>query len=205
MICIIDYGVGNYAAIGNMLRRIGVESCISRDPTVISAAKKLVLPGVGAFDEGMRNLRNSGLIELLNELVVIRHVPILGICLGMQLLGLSSEEGNESGLEWIPMRFKRFEPTKEGRRVKSLHMGWNIVTPLRRSQLFGGFEHPPRFYFVHRYFAVCEEPTDILGMSTYGVEFASAVARENIFGVQFHPEKSHRFGMRLLQNFAEGS
>jgi len=202
MIHIVDFGVGNLAAIRNMLGRMGFDSTISRDPAEIGRATKLILPGIGAFDEGMRNLRARGLVDLLGEMVMTRRVPLLGICLGMQLLGRGSDEGSEPGLGWIPMYFKRFEPDDE-RRLKSLHMGWNNVYHASNCALLSGYDRPPRFYFVHRYYAVCDEPSNVWGTTDYGAKFASVVGRGTIGGVQFHPEKSHKFGMQLLRNFAE--
>ena len=202
MICIIDYGIGNLAAIHNMLRRLGIESRISGDPDVCSSADKLILPGVGAYDEGMRNLEQCGLIGPLTEMVREKGKPLLGICLGMQLLGEGSDEGKLPGLGWFPMRFKRFA-TDVGQRTKSLHMGWNEVLPAKDSPLFEGYDRTLRFYFVHGYYAVCNLENVVLGKTTHGVEFASVVGRDNIVAVQFHPEKSHRFGMQLFRNFAE--
>lgn len=203
MIYIVDYGVGNLAAIRNMLGRMGFESEISGDPAEIAAATKIILPGIGAFDEGMRNLKTRGLVKLLCDTAATRRVPLLGICLGMQLLGRGSDEGVEPGLGLIDMHFKRFEPNDE-RGLKSLHMGWNHVINTAGCTLLAAYEKTPRFYFVHRYYAVCRESEDIWGTTEYGFPFASVVGRGLICGVQFHPEKSHNFGMRLLRNFAEG-
>jgi glutamine amidotransferase len=202
VICIINYGVGNLTAIHNMLRRIGVASVVSSDPKAILEATKLILPGVGAFDAGINSLRERGLPDVLNTAVMERRTPLLGICLGMQLLGAGSDEGIEQGLGWIPMHFKKLESDgKTG--LKSLHMGWNVVKATRAESLLGGYEAPPRFYFVHRYYAVCKDPRDILGTTEYGLSFPVVVGRDNVLGVQFHPEKSHKFGMQLLQNFAQ--
>jgi glutamine amidotransferase len=202
MIGIIDYGLGNPAAIHNMLRRIGIESMVSSDQAELAGADKLILPGVGAFDEGMRNLRSHDLVSFLDEQIREKKKPILGICLGMQLIGENSEEGNLPGLGFVPMKFQRFQASAHSR-TKTLHMGWNEVRPQNGNPLLGDFDRTPSFYFVHGFFAVCAEHRDVVGMSSYGVEFPSVVGRDNVLGVQFHPEKSHRFGMQLLRNFAE--
>jgi glutamine amidotransferase len=202
MICIVDYGLGNPAAIHNMLRRIGIESTVSGNRSELAGADKLILPGVGAFDEGMRNLRSRDLVGFLDEQARDKKKPILGICLGMQLIGESSEEGDLQGLGFVPMRFQRFRASVNSR-TKTLHMGWNEVQAQNDSPLLGDFNRTPSFYFVHGFFAVCAERRDVLGTSSYGVEFPSVVGRDNVLGVQFHPEKSHRFGMQLLRNFAE--
>lgn len=205
MICIVDYKLGNFASIHNMLKRLGVESVVTDDPKVVLRASKIILPGVGAYDEGMRSLRELGLADVLIRRVVEEHVPLLAVCLGMQLLGESSEEGTAVGFGWLPMRFKRFEAVNDDRRLKTIHMGWNEARPVASGlPLFGGFQGVPRFYFVHRYYAVCHDERHILARSTYGIEFASAVGHENVLGVQFHPEKSHRFGFQLYRNFVEG-
>jgi glutamine amidotransferase len=202
MICVIDYGLGNPAAIHNMLRRIGIESMVSGSRGELAGADKLILPGVGAFDEGVRNLRSHDLIGFLDEQTRDKKKPILGICLGMQLLGEGSEEGDFPGLGFVPMKFQRFQAPADSR-MKTLHMGWNEVRQVNDNPLLRDFERTPSFYFVHGFFAVCSDDRDILGTSSYGIEFPSVVGRDNVKGVQFHPEKSHRFGMRLLRNFAE--
>jgi len=203
MIGIIDYGLGNPAAIHNMLRRIGIHSIVSGNQAELASADKLILPGVGAFDEGMRSLAARDLIQFLDEQVKAKNKPLLGICLGMQLLGIGSEEGNLPGLGFLPMTFQKFKPLPDSQ-MKKLHMGWNEVQPVQESPLLAGFDRTPSFYFVHRFFAVCAEQNDLLGRSTYGTQFPSVVGRHNVLGVQFHPEKSHKFGMHLLRNFAEG-
>ncbi len=199
-IVIIDYKMGNLGSIQNMLKKIGVASEISSDPHRIRDAAGLILPGVGAFDAGMDNLRRSGLIEVLDERVKVAGVPILGICLGMQLMTKNSAEGKHKGLGWIDAEALRFQPTNP--ELKVPHMGWNRVIPARTSELTDRLPEDPRFYFVHSYFVHCHDPADVLLTTPYGGEFHSAFHRGNIWGVQFHPEKSHRFGMALLQNFA---
>lgn len=203
MIVIIDYNMGNLGSIFNMLKKIGVSTKVSSNIDVIQAASNLILPGVGAFDNGMSNLKETGLIPVLNEKVLIRKTPILGICLGMQLLTRSSEEGRLPGLGWIDGCTTRFRFGSEQSGLKIPHMGWNTVTFKKNSIFSQGFEGDPRFYFVHSYHVTCNREEDVAGKTFYGYEFHSAIQKDNIYGVQFHPEKSHHFGMNLLRNFVE--
>lgn len=203
MITIVDYGAGNLGSVENMFRHLGIAAARSRDPDVVRNADKLLLPGVGAFDHGMRNLRATGLQESLEEAVRRRGVPFLGICLGMQLLTERSEEGTEAGLGWIAGAVRRFAFEAEAMRLKVPHMGWNTVRATRDSLLLKSLPEDARFYFVHSFYVAPSRPEDVILQATYGVPFAAGVARDNIYGVQFHPEKSHRFGMRLLESFAE--
>lgn len=208
MITIIDYQAGNIKSIQNMLRKVGVLSKIASKPEDIKDANKLILSGVGHFDHGMRNIKASGLLDVLNKKVILEKVPLLGICLGAQLLGDSSEEGVEKGLGWIPMRNVLFDKNRLGDSLKVPHMGWNSIKQNTNSyknsiSLIGELEEETRFYFVHSFHMVPEKEENILATSYYGYEFVSAVQHHNIFGVQFHPEKSHVFGMRLLENFAK--
>lgn len=201
MIAIIDYGMGNLGSIKNMLSRIGVESVITSDPKVIAEADRLILPGVGAFDHAMANLDRLGLIPLLNERVLDQKVPLLGICLGMQLLTRGSEEGSLRGLGWIEAETVRFRfPEDSGLRVP--HMGWNTFDVKQRGTILDDLPGESRFYFVHSYYVRCTDGKSELATTTYGHSFASAVVRDNILGMQFHPEKSHRYGLRLLSSFA---
>ncbi|UTW51672.1 imidazole glycerol phosphate synthase subunit HisH [bacterium SCSIO 12827] len=204
MIAIVDIGIGNLGAIKNMLRKVGAQAEITDSADAIKAADKIVLPGVGAFDHGMGALAASGLMDTLNEQALDAGKPILGICLGAQMLGRRSEEGSLPGLGWIDMDIVRF-PRDAG--LKIPHMGWNTVAPTmpggRTHPLFAGGEDAPRFYFVHSFHFECDRPEDVTATCVYGKPFAAAVARGNIWGVQFHPEKSHRFGAALLRNFAE--
>lgn len=200
MIVIIDYGMGNVGSILNMLRRIGADAVISRNPIDIENASRIILPGVGAFDQGMKNLREYGLVDVLESCVKVRQRPFLGICLGMQLLTERSEEGQLQGLGWVRGKAVRFK-FKEGVRLKVPNMGWNTVSPQRGCQLFAGFEDDPRFYFTHSYHVSCEHAEDIAATTHYGYAFPSAIQHANVFGVQFHPEKSHKYGLRLLENF----
>ncbi len=199
-VVIVDYGVGNLGSISNMLKKVGAASCISGDPSVIRRADRLILAGVGAFDNGIRNLAERGLIDVLNERAAA-GTPILGLCLGMQLMGLASEEGTLRGLGWIDARTRRFAP-EPGTGLKVPHMGWNTVRPVQSHRLLENLGQGSRFYFVHSYYVECADPAVELGRTTYGGEFCSAVAAGNLMGVQFHPEKSHRFGLALLRNFA---
>ncbi len=201
MITIVDYNMGNLGSIRNMLKKIGIDSEVTADASTIAAARKLILPGVGAFDAGMDNLERSGLIPVLNERVVQARVPTLGICLGMQLMTRGSDEGRRKGLGWVDAEALRFRPADAALKVP--HMGWNRVMPVRPSPLTEGLPHEPRFYFVHSYYVHCHDDADVLLSTPYGEVFHSAFRHGNVVGVQFHPEKSHKFGMALLRNFAE--
>jgi glutamine amidotransferase len=203
VIGIIDYGVGNLGSIVNMLKKIGVPAAVSGDPEVLAQADRLILPGVGAFDNGMKNLADRGLLPILRAKVIEQKTPILGLCLGMQLLARGSEEGELPGLGWIPADVVRFRVPVDQPVLRVPHMGWNYLQVCQREPLFARMEDEPRFYFVHSYHLVCDDQTSVLATTCYGYQFASAVRAGNIMGVQFHPEKSHRFGMQLLANFAE--
>jgi glutamine amidotransferase len=203
MIVIIDYGLGNLGSVANMLKKIGAPAVVSSDRSVIEKAEKLILPGVGAFDAGMKNLEALGLIPLLNFRVLEQKTPILGVCLGMQLLCRQSEEGQLPGLGWLDAEVVRFKFDNITDDLKIPHMGWNTITVCQPHTLFADLEAENRFYFVHSYHANCADRRDILAQTNYGYDFTSAVVKDNIMGVQFHPEKSHKFGMRLYKNFAE--
>jgi glutamine amidotransferase len=200
MITIIDYGMGNLGSIQNMLKRLGVQSQVTADVSRIAESAKLILPGVGAFDAGMYNLERAGLLPALRERVFDARIPILGICLGMQLMTRGSSEGRLKGLAWVQADTVRFESADS--KLKVPHMGWNDVRLQRASRLTDGLPDEPRFYFVHSYYVRCSLAEDVLLTATYGHEFHSAFNRDNIWGVQFHPEKSHKYGMQLLKNFA---
>lgn len=203
MIVVIDCKMGNLGSIVNMLKRINVHAVISSQSVDIQSATKIILPGVGAFDHGMNALNELGLLPILNDKVLKQKTPVLGICLGMQLLTRNSEEGKLPGLGWIDGHTARlrFGPEQSGLKVP--HMGWNSVAFRPESVFSQGYEEEPRFYFVHSYHVVCDRQEDVVGRTFYGYEFASSVQKDNIFGVQFHPEKSHKFGMQLLKNFVE--
>ena len=202
-VVIVDYGVGNVGSIVNMLRRVGANAVLGSDPDSILRAPKLILPGVGAFDAGIQTLQGRGLVPALNEAVLTRKTPTLGLCLGMQLMGEGSEEGSLPGLGWIPFRCARFQSSESGQPLRVPHMGWASITPRRPHALTAGLPPDHRFYFVHSYHAVCEDDSNVLAVARYGIEFPCAVGRDNILGVQFHPEKSHRFGMALLASFVQ--
>lgn len=199
LIAIADYGLGNLKSIANMLRRAGVDAKVTRAAAEVASADGVILPGVGSFDEGMTRLDGSGLRPALEDHIRIKKKPLLGICLGMQLLGRASDEGTAPGLGWIDFTTERFAALP-GRKIP--HMGWSEVTPRRPSPLFPEPSALARFYFLHSYVARCASDADVLATTSYGEDFACAVARDNIYGVQFHPEKSHRFGLELLRNFA---
>jgi imidazole glycerol-phosphate synthase subunit HisH len=216
MITIIDYGVGNLGSIANMFKKIGVKTIITADANTIAQADKLILPGVGAFDNGMRNLQARGLVEVLNSQVLEKGVPILGLCVGLQLFTRKSEEGQLPGLGWLDAAVVRFKfdaaqhVAAQGIAAQSAqaglkipHMGWNYIQMQQASPLLTGLPAETRFYFVHSYHLVCTDASDVLAQTTYGYAFPSIVQRGNIYGAQFHPEKSHRFGMQFLKNFAE--
>ena len=200
MITIVDYGLGNLNSIQNMFRYIDVESEISSDPDYISKATKLLLPGVGAFDAAMSKLEESNLIEVLKTKVIKEQVPVLGICLGMQLLTNGSEEGVLPGLGWIEAETIKFR-FDTGEKVP--HMGWNEVEKSTSSSLTENLEHDSRFYFVHSYHVQVAHQSNSILKTNYGhIDFDSAIQHNNVYGTQFHPEKSHKFGMKILSNFA---
>jgi len=203
MIVIVDYGMGNVGSIKNMLHRVGAASVIAAEPEAIRSAEKLILPGVGAFDKAMECLDRLNLIGVLNEKVLREGAPLLGICLGMQLLSRRSEEGQRPGLGWIDAETVRFRFDESHAGLKLPHMGWNAVDVVRPSPILDDRHEGSRFYFVHSYHVRCAEERHVLAVATYGVTFHAAVIHGNIMGTQFHPEKSHKFGMRLLKRFAE--
>jgi glutamine amidotransferase len=185
-----------------MFRKLNVESVITSDLEEVAKADRLVLPGVGAFDHAMANLKNLSLVPLLNQKILKEKTPLLGICLGMQLLTKKSEEGIMLGLDWIDAETVRFK-FEDCNKLKVPHMGWNTVEIKRDDVLFKNMGEEPSFYFVHSYYAKCNDQNNILTTTHYGIDFCSSVVRGNIRGVQFHPEKSHKFGMQLLRNFAD--
>jgi glutamine amidotransferase len=199
MIAIIDYGVGNVRAVANMLKRVGAESVITNKIEEILSATKLILPGVGAFDTAMHQLKRLGLYHVLNEKALVENVPVLGICLGMQLLTYGSEEGKEKGLGWIPAYTYKFSNNIG---LKVPHMKWSYVEPVQSSALTDNMQPLSKFYFVHSYFVKAEDEAHSILQTEYGNRFDAAVQKENIYGVQFHPEKSHKYGMQVLSNFA---
>lgn len=200
---VLDYGMGNVGSIVNMLKKLGVAAELSGGPRDVLRADRLILPGVGAFDAAMTKLRQLGYVEALRQRVLGDKVPILGICLGMQLLGQGSEEGQEPGLGWLDARAVRFRFDAQGERdgLRVPHMGWNTVRPATPSPFFPATDRERRFYFVHSYHLQCQDAADVMTRTTYGVEFVSGVRRGNIVGTQFHPEKSHRFGLEFFRAF----
>lgn len=201
MVGIINYGLGNLGSIQNMLKVIGEKSIISADIKALNTCDRYILPGVGAFDAGMTRLQESGLVDFIKNKVLEEKTPILGICLGMQLLGRKSEEGSLPGLGLIPFDNIRFRLEDSNLRVP--HMGWDIVEFKQSNPLLKNLQGTQRYYFVHSYHALCDSKNNILMTCDYGYEFAAAVVKDNIMGVQFHPEKSHDFGMALLNNFVK--
>lgn len=201
MIIIVDYKMGNILSVQNMLKKIGYQSIITSDVKVLRNANKIILPGVGSFDRAMKNIETLGLLDELNHKVLKQKVPILGICLGMQLLTKSSEEGQLQGLGYIEGHTRKFVFSDNIRKIP--HMGWNEVKPNPNATLFKNVEFPCRFYHVHSYFVDCKDEQDIAATTNYGMDFTCSVEHENIFGTQFHPEKSHRFGKMLLTSFCQ--
>ena len=201
VVTIVDYGMGNIGSLINMFRRIGVQSEVASDLRSIKRARKIILPGVGAFGAAMDRIDALGLREVLRAKALEEQIPFMGICLGMQLLTRSSEENpGAKGLDLIPADTVRF-PRASGLRVP--HMGWNEVTVSSPTALTTSLPPEPRFYFVHSYYVKAEDPTDVMLRCHYGQDFDAGLNRGNIFGAQFHPEKSHKFGMALLKGFAE--
>jgi len=198
-VTIVDCGIGNVKSVLRMFEAVDAQAEIVSDPAAALDCRRLVLPGVGAFDAGMGAL-NRGWRTALDHIAMERRAPVLGICLGMQLLCRRSEEGQEDGLGWVAADVTRIDVGDSG--LKTPHMGWAVVSPIRDNPLIPADEGEQRFYHVHSYRVVCDEPEHVVGTAVYGTEFTSVVQHGNIFGVQFHPEKSHRFGMALMQRFA---
>lgn len=199
-VTIVECGIGNVKSVLRMFEAVDVPAELVSDPVAAMDCRRLVLPGVGAFDAGMAAL-NRGWRDILDRIALERRAPVLGICLGMQLLCRGSEEGDAEGLDWIAADVKRLD-TGGDASLKIPHMGWADVTPVRLNPLIPGDEGEQRFYHVHSYRAVCDDVGDVIATASYGTEFTTAVQRGNIFGVQFHPEKSHRFGKALMRRFA---
>lgn len=202
MIVLVDYGLGNIQAFANIYRRLGVTVLTAKTAGQLEQATKIILPGVGAFDWAMSKLNSSGMREKLDEAVLERRIDVLGVCVGMQIMARRSEEGNLPGLGWIAADVIRFDTRAFDRPTQLPHMGWNDVEPSATDTLFRNLPLP-RYYFLHSYYMVADDPGEVLATTTYGVPFTSAVRAQNVYGTQFHPEKSHHWGIQLLRNFAE--
>jgi imidazole glycerol-phosphate synthase subunit HisH len=202
MIAIVNYGLGNIKAFANIFKNLNIDYSIASIPDELLKATKVILPGVGAFDYGIERLTLSGMKPLLDDLALIRKIPILGVCVGMQMLAESSEEGKLQGLGWINGKVKKLDSSSLIHPAKLPHMGWNDANSISDNPLFLKLEDSARFYFLHSYYFSCAQTENIIATTRYGNEFASAINAENIFGVQFHPEKSHKWGIQLLKNFA---
>lgn len=198
---IVDYGQGNLGSMRNMLLRIGVDSNITKDPKEINTASHLILPGVGAFDRGMKAIEDLGLRDVLDRQALERRIPVLGVCLGAQLMTMGSEEGKLAGLGWFNANVLRFNFDKLTEQLPVPNIGWRNVRPVHCDTLTKGLGVESRFYFVHSYHLVSNEPQEVALMSTYGFDFIAGLQRDNLFSAQFHPEKSHSFGMKFLRNF----
>jgi len=203
MIAIVNYGLGNVLAIANIYKRLGIAAEIVDSPQQLSGAEKIILPGVGAFDWAMTRLNDSGMRDQIEELVSGQHRPVLGICVGMQMMAASSEEGKLPGFGWFDAEVRRFDESSFTSKTLLPHMGWNDVMPRQTGSLFRSLDERARFYFLHSYYFAPRNDADVLADTDYNGPFASSVQRGNLFGVQFHPEKSHRWGIQLLHNFAE--
>jgi glutamine amidotransferase len=201
MIAIVDYGLGNIRAFANVYKNLDVPFRVASRPEDLRSAERIILPGVGAFDHAMELLQKSGMREPLDELVLGKKTPVLGICVGMQILARSSEEGMLPGLGWIDGVVRKFDVSGLAHRTRLPHMGWNQIEPRREHPLLEGLGSGSRFYFLHSYYFQCNAPADIAAETEYGAPFTSAVISGNIHGVQFHPEKSHHNGVQLLKNF----
>lgn len=202
MITIIDYGSGNIRAIGNIYDKLNVEYTIAKSPEQVIGAKKIFLPGVGAFDETISMLDSTGFRKVLDNEVLENKVPIMGICVGMQILADSSEEGTCKGLGYIKGKVKKIDANAIIQKPKLPHLGWNSIEIVKKNELLQNIDPVFGFYFLHSFYFECEDQSNVLATTNYGTTFASAVHRENVFGIQFHPEKSHHNGVKLLHNFA---
>ena len=202
MITIIDYGLGNIRAFANVYERLNIKTKLAHTADDLRDAAKIILPGVGSFDHAMNLLNNSGMRDELDKQVLINKVPVVGICLGMQIMAKSSDEGKLPGLGWFDAEVKLFDSKSIIFKTQYPHMGWNTIEPAKPSPILEKLDTGSRFYFLHSYYIVCNEQADVLTRTTYGITYASSVNKGNIFGIQFHPEKSHSNGVQLLKNFA---
>ncbi|WP_423708677.1 imidazole glycerol phosphate synthase subunit HisH [Undibacterium sp. WLX3042] len=202
MIRIIDYGLGNVSAFVNMYKRMNIPALPAKSVDDLRDASKLILPGVGAFDHAMYLLTNSGMKDMLDQMVMHEKVPVLGVCVGMQILANDSEEGISKGLAWVPGHVRNFNTALQDRCPPLPHMGWNNVVPKTDDPLFDGMAESMRFYFLHSFYFDCLDPEHSIATAEYGIKFSCVIRNENVYGTQCHPEKSHHFGAALLKNFA---
>ena len=203
MITLVNYGLGNIQAFANIYNRLNIPVFIANTHDELARADKIILPGVGAFDWAMTKLNESGMRGCLDDIVIVRRRPVLGVCVGMQMMARRSEEGLLEGLGWIDAEVRKFDEAGFTQKTYLPHMGWNDAQPKRTECLFRGLDTDARFYFLHSYYFVCNNPDDVIATTSYGIKYASAVAKNNIYGIQFHPEKSHSNGIQLLHNFAK--
>ena len=203
MITIIDYGLGNIRAFVNLYERLNIKTRIAKNANDLKDACKIILPGVGAFDQAITKLNQSGMRNELDKQVLMNKTPLVGICVGMQILAKSSDEGVMPGLGWIDGVVRKLDDSKIPFKTKLPHMGWNTIKPVKNNSLLNNLDDGSRFYFLHSYYFICNNSDDIISTTEYGINFASAINNYNIFGIQFHPEKSHSNGIRVLQNFSE--
>lgn len=203
MITLIDYGVGNIFAFQNVYKRLDIPTKIAKTAQDLKDAEKLILPGVGAFDYAMEQLNASGMRDTLDHLVMEKKIPVIGICVGMQMMGNRSDEGTSEGLKWIDADILKFDESLIQQRTKLPHMGWNDVNPIKNHPLFKELEEDAIFYFLHSFYFKCNNLENSIAVSDYGIPFTAAVNAKNVYGIQFHPEKSHQYGEKLLYNFAK--
>ncbi len=203
MITLIDYGVGNINAFLNIYKQLNIPATTAKTIKELGNATKLILPGVGHFDYAMERFNNSGMFETVNKMVLEEKIPIVGVCVGMQMMAKGSDEGELSGLGWIDAYVHKFHSSQVSAKLPLPHMGWNDIEIIRENPLLKNLEANPRYYFLHSYYFKCSNQEDIIAETDYGIKFTSAIKHQNIFGAQFHPEKSHHFGTQLLKNFAE--
>lgn len=202
MITIIDYGIGNISAFQNVFSRLNISSKVAKNKSDLKNTSKIILPGVGSFDYAINQLNYSGMRDKLDELVLLEKIPVLGVCVGMQIMGRNSEEGYSEGLNWIDGEVLKFDESLIRHRVKLPHMGWNEAESIKTNDLFQGLDNNSIFYFLHSFYFKCREEDNTIAVSDYGISFSSAINFQNIYGIQFHPEKSHNNGEKLLKNFA---